>query len=470
VRGLWPCGHNTTDSDPSSDANQRLREPSHLAHMRAMLGNVVPAPPDEPEHLSLREAAAFLQVSAQTLRRWDREGKLPARRNPNNAYRYYARSDLERFSGAAPRESGPSDVPGAPSNIRTPAASPAPAAPEPVPHPPLDIRRAEELQEVAEESPWLVEGLWADQGVGLIGGEPKCCKSFLALDLAVSVASGLPCLRRYAVRRRGSVLLFAAEDPLNVVRRRLDGIARAAGTQLAGLDVRVVVEPSIRLDLERDQTRIRDAVAAIRPALVILDPLIRLHQVSENASGEIARVLAYLRAIQREFHTAVLVVHHMKKGGASLRGGQALRGSSDLHAWGDSNLYLKRKDGDLVLHIEHRGAKSDEEDLLLELHEQEGGGLALRTLEREEEDGEVEEREGRGPEPVGRLLDAPRVRIKQILSRAREPLGHRELRNLCGLRNQTLCAVLKGMTESGELMRTGGRYSLPPGDVAQAAG
>jgi hypothetical protein len=73
---------------------------------------------------------------------------------------------------------------------------------------------------------WLVQGLWSDQAVGILGGEPKCCKSFLALDLAVSVAAGTPCLRRFAVRRTGPVLLFPAQDSLAVVRRRLEGIAQ----------------------------------------------------------------------------------------------------------------------------------------------------------------------------------------------------------------------------------------------------
>ena len=34
---------------------------------------------------------------------------------------------------------------------------------------------------------WLIEGLWGEGSVGIVGGEPKCCKSFLALDMAVSV-------------------------------------------------------------------------------------------------------------------------------------------------------------------------------------------------------------------------------------------------------------------------------------------
>jgi RecA-family ATPase len=94
---------------------------------------------------------------------------------------------------------------------------------------PLPVERASRLPvENASQSQWLVEGLWSDQAVGILGGEPKCCKSFLALDLAVSVASGQPCLRRFPVKRSGPVLLFPAEDSLAVVRTRLAGICAAA--------------------------------------------------------------------------------------------------------------------------------------------------------------------------------------------------------------------------------------------------
>ena len=74
----------------------------------------------------------------------------------------------------------------------------------------LPVEPAWRLADRAEESRWLVAGLWSEQAVGIVGGEPKCCKSFLALDLAVAVASGTPCLRRFAVSRAGRVLLFAA--------------------------------------------------------------------------------------------------------------------------------------------------------------------------------------------------------------------------------------------------------------------
>src|SRR5687767_13097154 len=114
----------------------------------------------------------------------------------------------------------------------------------------LPFLPAHRLASRPEEKRWLIEELWAAEGVGIVGGEPKCCKSFLALDMAVAVATGTPCLRRFPVQQSGRVLLFAAEDALHVVRERLDGICRAAGVELASVDIQVVTAPSVRLDLE----------------------------------------------------------------------------------------------------------------------------------------------------------------------------------------------------------------------------
>jgi len=55
--------------------------------------------------------------------------------------------------------------------------------------------------------------------------------------------------------------------------------------------------------------------------------------------GEVAPLLAYLRELQRRLAVAVVLVHHARKGASKARAGQALRGSSEFHAWGDSNLY-----------------------------------------------------------------------------------------------------------------------------------
>jgi hypothetical protein len=319
---------------------------------------------------------------------------------------------------------------------------------------PLDCARATDLSSGPLEDPWLVEDLWGHEAVGIIGGEPKCCKSFLALDLAVAVASGRPCLRRYSVRRPGSVLLFAAEDAHHVVRERLRGICAAAGTELSSLEVHVVRNPSIRLDIEADRERLRQAVERLQPRLLVLDPFIRMHRISESAVGEVAGVLGYLRALQREFRTAVCLVHHMRKSAGNVRGGQALRGSSELHAWGDSNLYLRRHDDLIGLQTEHRAAASHEGNLALELH-RDGTALALRVSAR---------RIGENASP-GETADeaiTAEERIKNALAVATQPLPFHLLRQQCRMKTTTFSATLRNLIAARLVLKSGGLYGLEP--------
>jgi excisionase family DNA binding protein len=51
-------------------------------------------PSDLREYLTIAEAAALLEVSASTLRNWDKQGKLRPHRHPINDYRLYKRSDV----------------------------------------------------------------------------------------------------------------------------------------------------------------------------------------------------------------------------------------------------------------------------------------------------------------------------------------------------------------------------------------
>lgn len=48
-----------------------------------------------PDYLTIAQAATYLNVSAQTLRRWDAEGKITSIRHPGNSYRYFKKSDIE---------------------------------------------------------------------------------------------------------------------------------------------------------------------------------------------------------------------------------------------------------------------------------------------------------------------------------------------------------------------------------------
>jgi AAA domain len=304
----------------------------------------------------------------------------------------------------------------------------------------LPVARAADLDEPDLERRWLVDQLWARAGVGILGGPPKCCKSWLGLEIVVSVSSGSPCLGAFDVAEAGGVLVYMAEDSLCVVKARLSSICRHRGLDLAGLPIDVITAPVIRLDLERDQDRLAETVRTLRPRLLLLDPFVRLHRIDENNAGDVSALLAYLRALQREHDLAIVVTHHARKNGPTgAQAGQGLRGSGDLHAWGDSNLYLRRSRDALVLTVEHRAAAAPAPISIALVGDDDHAHLEI--IDGVDDDGCAD-------------LDAA---VLAALTKA--PLSRTALRAAIRVRNERLGHALDQLARAGRVVRDGDRWA-----------
>jgi hypothetical protein len=297
---------------------------------------------------------------------------------------------------------------------------------------------------------WLVEDLWEEEGVGILGGAAKSCKSWLALDFAFSVATSTRALGRYAVKKPGPVLIFAAEDHPRQVRARLEGFAVHRKRKLKEEPVHLIIESALRLDTTRDQGRLAQTVARYRPRLLVLDPFVRLHRIDENSALEVSGVLAYLRELQREHHVAILVVHHSRKAGAdSDQMGLSLRGSGDFHAWGESNLYLRRRRGALELIVEQRNAPSSEP---IQLALRAGGDvppyLEVVCMAAKSND-----------------LEQLKRQVLEVLGRHHGPKTQEWLRGELRVRLQRLQSAVRELEEQGAVERTAAGWILRPGQA-----
>lgn len=302
---------------------------------------------------------------------------------------------------------------------------------------PLPVVRVGEIPSKDNSQRWLVEQLWGESSVGVIGGAPKCAKTWLGLDLALSVATGTACLGKYAVPQAGPVLVYLAEDALPIVRERVEGMARHRGLDLESVQIHVITSPTLRLDRDPHRGRLFETAKRLRPRLLILDPLVRLHGIDENHAGEVAGLLAYFRSLQRQLDLSVVLVHHTRKnaaGGAA--SGQGLRGSSDLHAFGDSNLYLRRTRDRLVLSSEHRAAPASP-PVSLELVTTDPQTTHLQVV------AELHNEKRRSlPEQVLALLAQGAV-----LTRAK-------LRDTLAVKNERLGEALESLEQAGKISRT----------------
>ena len=300
------------------------------------------------------------------------------------------------------------------------------------------------LQRASTTTSWLVQQLWGAAAVGVIGGAPKACKSWLGLDLAVSVASGTACLGHFPVEATGPAVVYLAEDALHAVRDRIDQLCRHRGLALDRLDVHVVTAPSLRLDLETDRHALEQTLTDLQPRLLLLDPLVRLHRLDENSAADISGLLGFLRELNRRHDVAVVLVHHMAKR-ARHDPGQALRGSSDLHAWTDSACYLVLRNEHIRLTVQHRAAPAPE-PMRLQLA---GGHGHPCRLELDGLDAE--------PPPLAEA-------IRDELRHAAEPCSRATLRQRLRVNNARLGEALCALEQRGLVARTAAGWTLPTGD------
>jgi hypothetical protein len=311
---------------------------------------------------------------------------------------------------------------------------------------PLCVVRAAAI-EVADGPPWLVEGIWTDQAVGILGGMPKSGKTWLALEIAIAVSSGKPALDRFPVPRAGPVLVFAAEDSPPMVRSRLESLALHKGLRLDDVPVHLIIASRLRLDTTPDQDRLAETVRLYRPRLLVLDPFVRIYgAIDENVAGEVAGILGYLRQLSREHGISVLVVHHARKAGSSSeQAGLSLRGSGDFYAWTDETLSLRKRQDQILLCIEHRYAPSPE-PIPIQLRAEDDEPPHLAILGHVEDRGSTD------------LHD----QIIRFLERQPEPATQEGMREILRVRMQRLVLAIRRLESQGRIHRSAAGWSLHP--------
>ena len=226
-----------------------------------------------------------------------------------------------------------------------------------------------------------------------------------------------------------------------MVRERVASLAKEHGTSLSELECYFITASSMRLDLARDQARLQKTLRALRPRLLVLDPLVRLHRLDENSANEVSGLLSYLRSLQRELGVALILVHHTRKNTvAGLQAGQGLRGSGDFHAWSDSSLYLKRVRDDLVLTVEHRAANAPKP-------------MGLRLVSNGDRDAHLVRVDGAqgSASTEGESLES---RVLEALKDAHDTTRS-ALRERLSVKNERLGAALSALEAQGRIERTG---------------
>jgi hypothetical protein len=207
-------------------------------------------------------------------------------------------------------------------------------------------------------TPWLIEGLIVDRALVACVGRWKTTKSYALLHLCISIATGRAAFDVFEVPEPGPVVFCNEESGRAALWRRLDALARGSAIDPEELRGRLLLAANARIKL--DDPGWQDELVAIgrelRPRLFALDPLARMKAPArdENAQGEMAALVEYIRHLRGETGAAVAFVHHTGHAGTHMRG------SSDLESVWESRLSWTREGQAPVVSLDsdHREAES----------------------------------------------------------------------------------------------------------------
>jgi hypothetical protein len=163
---------------------------------------------------------------------------------------------------------------------------------------------------------WLVEGLLPEVTAGMIAGQAKSLKSWLATDLAYCIASGSDFLGTFPVPEPGPVLHYVNEGSQASLQTRYDRIARSKGHRRPkkGLSLHIRLDTP-GCDSEAFFGMLRKDLEIYRPKIVILDAWYAFHGARTDVTNLMAEG-ALLRRVQepcREAGAALLIVNHFAK-------------------------------------------------------------------------------------------------------------------------------------------------------------
>lgn len=215
--------------------------------------------------------------------------------------------------------------------------------------------RIEWLSELvpSAEPRWLVEGLVPAVGLIAMIGPPSAGKTFLAIDLAVHVASGRDWLGHRT--ERGLVIYLGAEDS-DGLRMRL--VAARDHHQIDEDSRLAFLASDANLLCAQDAQSLIAMVAEAREtaqvpvSLIIIDTLNRTFGNGDENGADMAAYVRQLTELQNSFHCAVMVLHHPPKSAL----GRTPRGHSSLPAACDTLLAVAgRKPRRLIVEKQRNG-------------------------------------------------------------------------------------------------------------------
>lgn len=198
----------------------------------------------------------------------------------------------------------------------------------------VNIKRVDEIEPFDPTDFWLIEDLWENNSVGVIGAPSKSFKSTLTLNLACAVATGKPFDGREV--KQGAVLIIQGENNLSMEQHKIYSITGETELPIYFVDDNITMDQIFKL---------KSSIIELGIKLLIIDPMYLLFGSGDiNKHQDIVLRLEMLSALSKKTNCSIMLVHHSRKleRGAKIQTSD-MYGSAFIEGWYESMILLQRQ-------------------------------------------------------------------------------------------------------------------------------
>lgn len=191
-------------------------------------------------------------------------------------------------------------------------------------------------------------------GLHILSGDPKIGKSWLMMDMCLSIAKGEKFLGRRT--EKGHVVYMALEDTFVSLQSRMYELTDEPSDNLQYL----LLSNSIGNGLEEDLQECKKLFPDLK--LIVIDTLQKVRETVDMKYGTDYKELSLLKSIADQLEIAIILVHHNRKT-HDVNPNNMISGTNGIAGCADGLLVFTRNGNQAKLNISGRGAPSMELNL-----------------------------------------------------------------------------------------------------------
>lgn len=214
------------------------------------------------------------------------------------------------------------------------------------------------------EQTWIVNKWLPSNTCCIVSAPPETYKTWVMMDLAISISTGRPFLGRYPVERTGRVLIVQQEDNYEFIMDRLMQLSDAG--EIDEETFKLYQEPDIHwldgknltIDNEDSMNQLEAFIVEKRPLVAIIDPMYAFIPLADDYGAGAAKLInSRLKRLRDMYGVTFILVHHTSRSAvrSEASGGRkrdSMWGSQFLNAALETGWHLRcKEEGGKVLDI-----------------------------------------------------------------------------------------------------------------------